>query len=67
MFGWRPWQAEWLVSDADTFRPLLLLALHAGNGAPRGAADLGDDAFLLVFRQVFHQSFVGVLQFGIGD
>jgi hypothetical protein len=33
----------------------LLLALGAGNGPPRGAGDLGDDAFLLVFGQVFHQ------------
>lgn len=39
--------------------------MRAGDGAARGAHDLDDDAFLLVFGQVFHQRFVGVLEGGI--
>ena len=49
-------QAGGVFSDANTFRPLLLvLALHAGNRAPRGPPNLGDDSFLFLFRDVFHQ------------
>jgi hypothetical protein len=43
----------------------LLLALHTGNRAPRRAADLGDDALLLVFRQVLHKKVISPFQFGI--
>ena len=54
------------VLDTDTFRLLLLLlALHAGNRTARGAADLSDNRFLLVFWQVFDQKIVGAFQFGI--
>ncbi|MEI2725666.1 MAG: hypothetical protein V9H26_19775 [Verrucomicrobiota bacterium] len=57
------WGQKGWASDADAFcLLLLLLALHAGDRASRGAADLGDDALLLVFRQVLYQRFVGVLE-----
>src|SRR2546425_5234983 len=46
--------------DSLAFR--LLLALGAGDRAPRGAGDLGNDAFLLVFGQVLDQRFVGVFK-----
>src|SRR5712671_399799 len=52
-------------SNSDTFRLLLLLSLDAGDGAAGGAADLGNDAFFLVFRQVFDQEVVGLLQCGV--
>src|SRR5277367_2141739 len=42
-----------------------MLSLHAGNGAPCSPSDLGDDAFLLLLRDVFHQQIVGPFQFGI--
>jgi hypothetical protein len=42
-----------MASDPDAFRPLLLLALHAGNRASCRATDLSNNRFLLVFGQVF--------------
>lgn len=53
----KPGMAAMSGSDGHAFG--LLLALHAGDGAPRGASNLGDDRFLLVFRQILHQKFVG--------
>ena len=52
-------------SSRDSLSFRLLLALNAGYRAPGRAADLGDDAFLLVFRQVLHEKVVSPLQFGI--
>jgi hypothetical protein len=55
----------WPGSYTNGFALRLLLALHAGNRPARGAADLGDHALLLVFRQVFDQEVVGTFQFGV--
>lgn len=57
--------AAWAGSDRHAFGLLLLLTLHPRDGAARGATDLGNDSFLLVFRQVFDQKVIGALHFGV--